>query len=88
MGRNARSGADVPRRGLLMEKTVPIGNADRKSRAVTAVSRAEALGAGTVQSAAIAHQTAWRLSDRREPAGGGNGQDGLPVLTGSARVAG
>jgi hypothetical protein len=58
MGRNARRGADVSRGSLSTWKTVPIGYTDRKSLAVTAATRSRAGGAGTVQSAAMARQTA------------------------------
>ena len=69
-------------------KTVPIGETECKSREVTACRAKRVVQAGTVQSGDTARQTGWRLRDRSRSAGGGNGQDGLPVLAGSARVTG
>jgi hypothetical protein len=89
MGRNARRGAVVSRGSLSTRITVPIGYTDRKSLGVTAARRAEAVRAGTVQSAAMAHPTAWAKREiGSRSASGGNGRDGLPVFAGSARVAG
>ena len=68
-----RGGELTYRGGLSTWKTVPIGYTDRKSLAVTA-SAARAVRAGTVQSAEMAHQTAWRLRDRPRPAGRGTGR--------------